>query len=195
MQLSMDGEQPTWTKDDWSFVPFDLLQTIDSSKRANTSESVPSTTSNVTVSTSAIRVRIECDTIPAVQNTSTWLSGKSREGVYDKANIQKATGIQNFTSFRRAIFQGTPAATTILGNEKKVQCCQNGTNKHPNTAAIGYWSATDPSVIVDVDYNLEPKNSKQIKGYPYQDRSWPLTFVPKWIVGVGITSLTVFLAV
>lgn len=81
--------------------------------------------------------------------------------------IQNVTGLQNFTALRPNIFEGTPAVTTILNDDFQVQCCKNGTGKRSKPAAIGRWS---------------PVNATE--GY-YEDRSWPLSFVPKWILGVS----------
>ncbi|KAJ4291613.1 hypothetical protein N0V90_009508 [Kalmusia sp. IMI 367209] len=123
-----------------------------------------SSTANVTISTPAIRIRMDCDTIPEIQNVSSWL-GKNEQAVTSAEFIRNQTGLTNFTALRRFIFQDTPAFTTIFTNGNQVQCCNNRTSNHLDTAAIGYWSPTDS------------------RSYPYQDRNWPLSFIPKWVIG------------
>ncbi|KAF1980047.1 hypothetical protein BU23DRAFT_624942 [Bimuria novae-zelandiae CBS 107.79] len=162
MQLSLNSSQLTWAKDEWSFIPFDLLQTVNSTdcqSPLKTGSSAASS-SKVTVTTPAIRVRIHCDTIPAIRNTSSWLGSMN---VWSAKLLRNETGFQNFMAFRRSMFEGTPANTTLFTSGTRVQCCRNGTNGHSDFAAIGHWSPTWSS-------------------YPYDQRIWPLTFVPKWVL-------------
>ncbi|KAL5385541.1 hypothetical protein DPSP01_004655 [Paraphaeosphaeria sporulosa] len=161
-QITMNGSRPTWTKDEWSFLPLDLHQFINSS---NPSNSIVAGTHNVTISTSAVRVRVECNTIPAIRNVSSWLGD---EDIYYMEDVRKKTGLNNFTALRRYAFEGTPAFTTIFADSNKLQCCTNGTSNGSDTAAIGHWS---------------PTVSDNTTSFPYVNEPWPMSFVTKWIVG------------
>jgi hypothetical protein len=142
-------------------VPLDL-QNMNTTGRSDTSR-MKNSASNVTISTPAIRVRLDCETVPAIRNVSSWLSADN----LDTDLIRNQTGLQNFTAFSRYMFEGTPAYTTMYADLNKVQCCANGTGNYSDPSAFGHWSPANPT------------------RYPYVDNSWPLSFVPKWIVGVS----------
>lgn len=59
----------------------------------------------------------------------------------------------------------------------------NGTTSDPQDAVIGYWSPHQEAVYHDPHTQT---NYWAAPGYPYQDRTWPLPFVTKWIVGKPI---------
>lgn len=88
MQIAMNGSQPKWTKDEWSFVPLDLHKLISLSGRSNLAATEMSSNAayNVTASIPAVRVRVGCDTIPAIRNMSSWLGVGDVENVEDIGN-------------------------------------------------------------------------------------------------------------
>lgn len=154
-------------------MPVDLFQMIDTSEQQATLNSSFSTSTafNITISTSAIRVRIECNAIPEIHNSSSWLGPKEGGDFESEEMIQNVTGLRDFKAFRRYIFEGTHAKTTVFTNENMLQCCKNGTGSRSEPTAFGHWSPVN-AVIDNSD-----------------DDSSPKAFVPKWIVGASRISV------
>jgi len=163
----MNGSRPQWTYEEWSFVPVDFAQisesSIQSTLNAETNIAAFSRT-NVTITTPAIRATLNCAPVPEIANISSWFS---QDEVMDPDGAFDATGVKNMSALRRFIFEDSPAYTTTFTDANRIQCCTNGSNKDPGRSIIGYWSPTD---------SLD---------FPYAGRTWPLSIVPKWIVGVS----------
>ncbi|CAN9349166.1 unnamed protein product [Alternaria alternata] len=162
IQLSLNGTKPSWTHDGWSFVPLNLASIL----QPNDTISVQSP-NNVTLTTSAIRARLECEEVPEVANTSTWLiRSNDTESLDESYDLE---GLKDYYSFNRTMFYDSPSNTSAFATDATLACCSNETNGDSETAVIGYWSP------VDVE-NFSNANSQ-----------WPIPFVTKWIVGRPLT--------
>ena len=82
IQLTLNGSEPAWSSDGWSFVPVDVanvsesvLQSVGLSLETSGEALGPSSGTSITCETMAIRARIECSTYDAiVTKSSNWLS-------------------------------------------------------------------------------------------------------------------------
>ncbi|KAI4930189.1 hypothetical protein J4E85_004814 [Alternaria conjuncta] len=162
IQLSLNGTKPSWTQDDWSFIPFNLT----SISQVDAKETI-TFPNNVTITTSALRARLECEQVPEVANTSTWLIHPDE--IDSQVTPTDLEGLENYYSFNHTMFGGSPSNTSAFGTSAMLSCCSNGTKDDLNSAVIGYWS---------------PVN---VEAFPNADSQWPIPFVTKWIVGKPVT--------
>lgn len=70
LELSMNSSRPTWSKGDWSFVPIDLSRAVDAKPRSAALASSQLSVVNVSMSTAAIRGRMECTQYQGLDNSS-----------------------------------------------------------------------------------------------------------------------------
>ncbi|KAG9191876.1 hypothetical protein G6011_10610 [Alternaria panax] len=158
IQLSLNGTKPSWTQDGWSFVPLDLASIL----QTNAKTSMPYS-KNVTVTTSALRARLECEEVPEFTNISTWLTQSN--DIQSLGGSYELKGLKNYYSFNHTMFDDSPLNTSAFATSALLQCCSNETNGESETAVIGYWSPVD------------------VENFPNTDSQWPITFVTNWIVG------------
>jgi hypothetical protein len=168
IQLSLNGTSLPWTLDGWSFLPLDISRVPGSSSiqkpaGVDDEKSVLHPT-NVTLRTSALRARLECNTVPEIGNPSSWLVHPTKSNVppMEKYNF---TGVEDFYLLNGTIFNGSPSNTSAFVDGNEIVCCANGTAEDPQRAAIGYWSPTEPLQSLDAY------------------AQWPFPIVTKWIVG------------
>ncbi|KAF2437904.1 hypothetical protein P171DRAFT_477814 [Karstenula rhodostoma CBS 690.94] len=177
IQLSLGGPQLAWTRDEWNFIPVDISTASpainDNPAVVNSTNNRLGLSTNVTLQTTAMRAWLECHQIDEIANRSTWLSNITAQDLPpDVTTGDFKSGYQ----FNHFVFENTTSSTPILGQDRSIQCCMNGTTSNPQDAVIGYWSPLQKSLHPDW----------AAIGHPYQDRSWPLPFVTKWIVGEPI---------
>jgi hypothetical protein len=164
IQLSLNGTKPAWTRGGWSFVPINLLNTGESGSAQAYPEQGISYPSNVTITTQALRAKLECQQVPEVANVSTWLTTADNlpSSYYEEVSMPDS---KNDYMLSSTIFNDSPSNTSTFSTSSMIRCCSNTTNNDTNTAVIGYWSPVE------------------VKSFPYENRQWPLPFVTKWIVG------------
>ncbi|KAJ5156118.1 hypothetical protein N7492_008921 [Penicillium capsulatum] len=190
IQLALNGSEPAWSKDGWSFVPLDLKDvnaakslSIIGATEADNLDQQPQT--NVTFNTPAIRGRIECSTPPveAMRNISNWLTTTNLTDpqIYNQstvpAGLQGGYRLGN-TRPNRDQYPGLitplllsqnwtecPGCTTMFVNPSAIKCCGNSSsNSQQQSVALGYWSP----------------NSDNLRTSP---RDWQRNFTVKWIHG------------
>ncbi|KAJ5684327.1 uncharacterized protein N7477_000672 [Penicillium maclennaniae] len=193
IQLAMNGSEPAWSKDGWSFVPLDL-----DSISANTSLSKlgasqaddlgSSSQTNVTFNTPAIRGRIECSHAPlqALANVSNWLTTTdlTNHTIWNKTTIPSGLqgGYQLGSTYQNRQYPGTitplvsgqnwtscPGCTSVFVNPSSIVCCGNGT-ADGGSVGVGYWS---PNVNLDL----------------WSPRAWQDNFTAKWFYGDAYTGI------
>lgn len=128
IQLVLNGSHPAWSQDGWSFVPLDL-SSIDSKaldqSYGNSSESAtvaPATTCSV--STPALRARIECKPSKETFNPLKWL---------------EAVNVTNPAKWNVSV--NPTGVTTAYGiQDSWAKCCTNATSNDVGEAAFGFWS-------------------------------------------------------
>jgi hypothetical protein len=190
IQLALNGSQPAWSLDGWSFIPLDVSNIANSSTiqhTGNLSENgqVASSifTTNISATTPAIRGRIECSPYEGLQNLSSWLT------TWDLANSSTwnvsvnpkgiTTGYElGADKGQSMIYLPDPSKghawnpllnTSIFANPSEVTCCSYGTSQPAKGAAVGYWSPNNPEDL------------------PFVDETWPINFTVKWIYGHALS--------
>lgn len=136
IQSTIDGPDPAWSKDEWSFVPLRLVNDATTSSSADSSTAAH----NVTVQLPAIRARLECKILEEATNSSLWVRrfnqsgtdsyyGKSRHGAMYTPRVLT----EHDKHFTRMIAQGTSPS-----------CCVNttlsDTTDKGNMSVIAYWT-------------------------------------------------------
>ncbi|KAJ4294300.1 hypothetical protein N0V90_007990 [Kalmusia sp. IMI 367209] len=136
IQTTLNGSEPSWSKDGWSFVPIDLSGLDNKQKISNTIQSdlleAYGSLVNVTLTSPAIRGRVECS--PAeIANTSVWISNTTFTN-YDTNKTMKGW-IPEYEML------GGPLAP----DAQYLSCCFNYSDPSragnvPNPLAIGFWT-------------------------------------------------------
>ncbi|KAI0901387.1 hypothetical protein F4806DRAFT_492275 [Annulohypoxylon nitens] len=182
VQISLNGSQPAWSSDGWSFVPHDLSSVPQTDVQNTGNQStVPRSSMNVTLQTSGIRARLECSPHQHLDltNTTNWLTkwdltnATAWNQTLDPTILKTGyeLGLDRLGS-NTLLFLDNNASltgnyTTFFVNNKRMSCCENITDDQIGTSSVGYWSP-----------NLA-NNSL----YPDFATSWPANFTIKWIHG------------
>jgi len=200
IQLALNGSQPAWSQDGWSFVPvgMDNLNSLDLPHDLVDSDlSVGGAPSNVSFTTPAIRGRIECSEYPlhALTNISNWLTPQdlSNHTTWNTSTIPRddqesylqsgyrlgTTGvyanqpsvITPFDQYDYTVEASCPGCTTVFVNPSSIVCCANGTSSDwDGSVAVGYWSP-------------------QTNPATWTTRNWGQNFTAKWIYGNAVTGI------
>jgi hypothetical protein len=158
IETVFDGPEPSWSKDDWSFIPLDLsniprADTTGSYEDVRGTSSIPQLQSvaNVTFETMAIRAKLECAHIEQSEDTSQWASvldsdAERRENEFSE---HEAVYLLNKT-----IFQHTGHWTTATPHRAIPICCANlsdirSANQSKPMAALGFWTTNYPSDLAE----------------------------------------------
>ena len=170
IQLTLDGAEPTWSKDDWSFTPMSLSRLPDIANPTHlqnigaSSEKRPfASTVNLTVQTTAMRARLICEPrTEDIIDVSSWLQ---------TVNFKRLSNSTRGPVNNSPVFDITPVmfmnhSTSILAHPGRVACCLNqSSSKYPQSIAIGYWSVNDGEL------------------FPHPVEQWPINMTVKWLYG------------
>ncbi|KAJ5086561.1 hypothetical protein NUU61_007868 [Penicillium alfredii] len=199
IQLTLNGSEPAWSKDGWSFVPADLsnIKPADSLPNgdvhaAQANSAAGGSQTNVSFTTTAIRARIECTQPPVdtLRNLSNWLTPTDlgNSSVWNGSTIPDdlAGGWQLGTTAQRGglprfitpltpsqNWTECPGCTTMFVNPSQVVCCKNGGSSSSDpypSVAVGYWSP----------------NSKVTR---WTTRDWQHNFTAKWVHGSAVSGV------
>lgn len=135
IEATLNGSEPNWSADGWSFVPWDLSTFTghNSSSDEKTLEVFGSLV-NVTLTTPALRGRVECHQPEEIRNGSTnWNTNSTRIDPETNKTVQ-----QNMPNY-------VMLGTTLAPDAMYLKCCTNNTDpsrKRTDLAplAIGYWT-------------------------------------------------------
>lgn len=174
-ELTLNGSEPSWSTDSWSFIPIDLATITNATLPVSSDTGASSdgssqtfSTQNVTITTPAIRTRLECSIIPEVQNTSSWLEDfdLTNQQIWDVRSNPKGL-VKGYKFQANTMFDGTPWNTSLgLSTPDRLCCNDNTTGVAPiQNITIGYWSPIDTL------------------NFPDPFISWPMNFTVKWIHG------------
>ncbi|KAI1745585.1 hypothetical protein F4680DRAFT_455708 [Xylaria scruposa] len=170
VQLSLNGPEPFWSSQGWSFVPIELapVNASDAGQSTlNRSEPIDTSLTKVTLETPAIRGRLDCSEYNFLDNTSLWLSDwRLPDGAELNPNISHGYELKIDLSLNPLTAEYP--LTTLFSSDRRLQCCQNMTNNTASQSSIGYWS---------------PNLSDGQSYYPAISKSWPANFTVKWIRG------------
>jgi hypothetical protein len=191
-QISLDSEQPSWSRDGWSFTPVDMdsLPPVSNLSRSSASSAETDnrallvSTANSTLTTSALRARLECGNVET--RNPLWFT-KNEVDLFSFENSTDATAVKdrlNRTGYilPSTIFENTTRQTSIYSRASKVICCSNETDI-TGRSAVGYWSQMNTTQWWKNDPSLG--SSSWIKFGP---DIWPPHFAVKWILGPTVTS-------
>lgn len=188
LELTMNGSQPPWSRDGWSFVPLQLSQFENNSLIQDVADSSAGPTTNVSVMTPAIRARIDCSPFANLDNTSAWLAtwnlGNSSEwnstSVPHNISTAHEPGFRDSKGYMSAHFFNT----MFLADGSRPVCCGNGTDWPARSSVFGNWSPfqTDENYIIRQPFNFAMKwvygnlitgvrSVKNHYGYPDLDRT------------------------
>ncbi|KAI0096015.1 hypothetical protein GGR51DRAFT_544538 [Nemania sp. FL0031] len=74
-QLSLEGPEPSWSLEGWSFVPTDLSGiSLQSPQHIGNTTANAKLSANVTMTTPAVRARLECSPYDFIDDTDLWLT-------------------------------------------------------------------------------------------------------------------------
>lgn len=134
VELSQSASTPPWTKDTWSFLPLDAvdLQSAVSSMNGLGVRG-QGTSSNISLQTTALRARLECEPLDYPSNKSIWL---------EKLDFSS----RGWNSTNRP--PGLNYGYTLKGPANSFAnanftCCANETDGVAGDAAVGYWTNYD----------------------------------------------------
>lgn len=193
VQLALNGSEPAWSRDGWSFVPNNLQQTP-SLRLQNTGNDtiMLGYSTNVTINTAAIRARLECSSYEPLNlsNETRWITKRNLTDP-DRWNVTANPSILQ-TGYELGLDQCTPGPclldpkngastilylgrtlngsgpyTTFFAHEKRLRCCENVTDEEIGPGSVGYWSP-----------NLGGNRT-----FPNNLGTWPVNFTVKWIHG------------
>ncbi|KAF2466614.1 uncharacterized protein BDR25DRAFT_293541 [Lindgomyces ingoldianus] len=177
IQLTLDGPEPAWSRQGWSFVPVDisalsnmttksLQQTVHGQDNPN--EALIST-ANVSLTTTAIRGRVECSWVPDISNSSSWLMTQDLTNKTIWKVSSNPTNLKTGYELPRVLFPNSPWNSSALSHPVVASCCTNRSSDEMQDSAIGYWSPN------------------QGGRFPFPSETWPINFTSKWILGPART--------
>lgn len=183
--MAQNASTPPWSKDNWSFAPVDFEDSakdflaLASNATSSRFDLLPY---NVTVSTPALRARLECKVLDYITDTSLWLSkwDFNNKTINAKTNrtMWNATtrppnldiGYELLPQLSNPSNQLPRMSIPVTNAQGYVTCCANMTDDNPGEAAIGYWTP------LLAGYTAQGFISKWIVGYPldelYKDSSY-----------------------
>jgi hypothetical protein len=138
IQATLNGSEPNWSKDGWSFVPLDLSDLKHRKTTTNGSEFEASdaygSLINVTLTTPAIRGRVECYQPEEIRNGSTNWNSNSTWTDFETNKTKEINA-------PKSIMLGGP----IVPDSRSLSCCFNHTDTSLNSSisqplAIGFWT-------------------------------------------------------
>ena len=147
IEATLDGSQPPWSKDGWSFVPIDLsnLENMKETYHNNDPKTNAVFTNyspvNVTMSTPAIRARLECSPTADVLNTTWWLEPNN----YTDSRTNKSKVVNNVKYVWGFTLPTVNYSTPLAPDAQTIQCCFNQTDPSrvkdwSMPLAVGYWT-------------------------------------------------------
>jgi hypothetical protein len=187
-QIALGAPPPNWSKDGWVFAPInmDLLpattkQRGKSQDDEQNSASVLVSTSNVTLETTAMRARLQCEAVPI--HDDKWLTDEVAVLVSENnrtiKNISASTLNITGKMLPTRLFVNTSLETTTLTGPYRVLCCSNETEEAKS--AVAYWSFVNGSTWIS-DSDLLWTGD-----VPIGDE-WPSNILIKNIVGSAYTT-------
>lgn len=194
--MAQNASTPAWSKDEWSFAPVDFgdsakeILALSSNATSSDFKLLPY---NITVSTPALRARLDCKVIEYINDTSLWLSEwdfnnktidpKTNKTMWNATNRppKLETGYELLSQLSNPPNQLPRLSIPVTNALGYVACCSNVTGEIPGEAAIGYWTP------LLAGYTASGFVSKWIVGNPldglYQDSSYTDGRGPTIVIG------------
>ncbi|KAF2146972.1 uncharacterized protein K452DRAFT_337305 [Aplosporella prunicola CBS 121167] len=157
IQATLNGSEPAWSRDGWSFIPLDLSKIPVSTKLQTDSNLTMALATNASLTTTAIRGRLECSPYEELNNISAWITEHHRTSDELSWKVGYEVGHDSEDDSGHYLLD-----TSILGSPAWPLCCDNDTKHLDKGSAIGYWS---PNTWV------------------YENSQHSMNFTTKWIYG------------
>lgn len=190
-ELTMGTASPPWTQDEWSFTPINLdtLPALrfhqNTGRKGDDSRDAEllSSTSNVTITTTAQRAELNCKSIVLgnrpLLSTNETNTLKAEIGLILREPPQ-GLGLDGYV-LPRSILNRTDYKTTLANTPSRVICCANKTEQDRDSV-VAYWSHQDS----DLWWTVNAYSQSLWTGFGPQH--WPGNLMPKWIVGEAETA-------
>jgi hypothetical protein len=183
-EITLNSALPLWTHNEWAFTPVDLrsLPNITVSQKTRWKGKVqdalnPSTSStNITITTSALRSRLECSIIP--HPISGWLDRV--EDVFPNKINETITGYV----LPAILFEDEPYKTPVFTVPRRMACCTNGTIPG-RQSIIAYWSSNSSIAESQAEEPVDANGPEDLR----EPSAWYQNFTIKWIVGPTASTL------
>ncbi|PSN74373.1 hypothetical protein BS50DRAFT_539590 [Corynespora cassiicola Philippines] len=179
IQMSLNGSHPSWSRDEWSFIPLNISHVDDSINLQNTGKAQDRTNEfaslsavNVSVKTTALRARLDCTAIPEATNVSYWATETNLTNSFQWNTTLNPTDWESGYKLDTLLFEPGNYNTTMTTHYGSPICCSNSssTDEDP-TVGLGYWSFAP--------------GSKPGTLFPHAFQQWPFNFTSKWLHGEG----------
>jgi hypothetical protein len=184
----LESAPQSWTKDEWIFTPLEvdrlpditLSQKLGSVKKDSESTRAHISPTNVSLSTSALRSRLECNpiTLPA----SGWLNQAA--DVYPDRTNQTLTGF----SISPILFGDELITTPVLSSPRQLAYCVNGIGVN-QPSVVAYWSSNSTLAEEPLSSILNGLNRSFVSDSLLDHGAWYHNFTIKWIVGPGAVAV------
>ncbi|KAF2424497.1 hypothetical protein EJ08DRAFT_595123 [Tothia fuscella] len=156
IQAVLNGSEPSWSLDGWSFIPINLTNIHVDTRNELRGSQLPV---DVTITTPAVRGRIECTPIDVLGDTSKWLT------VQDLSNSSIWSIPEELRGLKHGYTIDKFFNSSAFADPHQLQCCTDDSSSTPSPVALGYWSPSNTS-FMPFDY------------YP-----WPINLTVKWVYG------------
>ena len=192
IRLTLNGSQPRWTADDWSFMPIDLSP-FDIDKDTSTSAASLSAASQglehtqASFTTQAIRARLECmafDTSDQgswltshdLANSSTWNTSVNPSYIDRGFELGYARRLPFSSWMATELNETDPTSSPIAqvpfyGSGQRIICCENITDTNVGPGSVGYWTSHDPNGYTSNTFSVKWIHGQPIEGYLMTDQA------------------------
>lgn len=202
VQLSLNGSEPSWSSDGWSFVPRDLSalsvsetqqQTCENGTACSLAQSV-----NVTMRTPAVRARLQCTPYDFLDDTPVWLTEWDlTDETYWNISGNPHT-IDHGYELGYATYNMTDGCSTSLlldDHEKSLKEAGSYNGSWLPGAMTPFFVDNDRLVCcqngssdnqiqsASIGYWSPNIRCDSLYTYPYISDTWPNNFTIKWIRG------------
>jgi hypothetical protein len=180
IQLVLNGTEPAWSREGWSFIPVDTshiekpaIQKTGRNDDENdedgnqlddfNDDALQFLSMTVTLHTPALRARLECNPVDT-GNFSEWFE---LQNLTDTFEWNVTTNPQDWkTGWWTNKLGGGNLSTSFFAHPTRLNCCGNTTGED-EMVAVGYWSTANSW---DQPHSFEP---------------WPVNLTSKWLHGRG----------
>lgn len=202
VQLSLNGTEPSWSSDGWSFLPRDLsalsVSEAQQQRCANDTTCLSAQSVNVTMRTSAVRARLQCTPYDFLDKTTLWLT---EWDLTDKAywNVsENPRTIDHGYELGYATYNNSGGCDTALLLDKHEKLLSNADSYDgswlpgamtpffvDNDRLICCQNGSSDNQIHSASIGYWSPNIRcgTLFTYPYISDTWPNNFTIKWIRG------------
>lgn len=210
IQIALNGSQPSWASDDWSFVPVDLSKvSIKDMQNVGANSSVGEEFNisrlQARLNTTALRARLECSPSD-MSDSSRWLTeldltnasywNVSVNPSYTEKGYELGRFVQRedtsmehssiLITYRdpETVECGIQEDTSFYSDPNRLVCCENITDDVVGPGSTGYWSDITQEFLAEL---VEPCDYGDCRHGPW----WPRSIAVKWVHGRPIEGYSV----